>query len=188
MGKSKFVGAVAIAVTLLLAGCAPITARGQEHKVVIEKVLKEAETVGLGIGTVEKDCAVPFDCSANDLYHSTTTLAASNLTDTVVCEKLIVLGKSVGLGMWRRDYHDVEESGLDQSNMGDGLKACVEAIGVNSGDGNAGQSEGFLLHGAVRGEGDTQVSVNIQINSVSKPEWSEEFDRGYYFLVQTTEG
>lgn len=186
--KSKFLGLVAISMTVLLAGCAPITARGQEHKVVIEKILKEAKTIGLGSGTAEKDCAFAFDCSANDQYHSTTTLAASDLTDSVVCEKLILLGKSLGLGAWRRDYHDVEEGGLDQSNLDDGLKACVEAMGVNGGDGDAGQSEGFLLHGDVRGEGDTQVSVNIQLNSVSKPEWSKGFDRGYYFSIQTTEG
>ena len=186
--KRKLIVVLGFALTALLAGCAPITARGKEHQAAIEKVLAEAKTIGLGTGDVVKDCAVPFDCSANDQFHSTIMLANADLTDSGVCEKLILLGKSLGFGKWRRDYHDVEESNLDQSNFNDGLKACIESIGVNSGTGDAGQSEGFIVYGDLRVGGDAKVPVNLQLNSLNKPDWSKDSARGYYFSVQTLEG
>jgi len=179
---------LASAMTFLLAGCAtaPITARGLENKAALETVLAKANDVGFTGGTPNKDCAVPFDCSANDLYSANIQLASADLSDSVVCEKLFALGKDLGFGEWRRDFHETEET-FDQKNFDDGVKACVESIGVNEGEGNASQSEGVKVLGSVKTSGDP-VWVMIQVNSLNKPEWNPDLDRGYYVLFQTTEG
>lgn len=179
---------LAIAMTTLLAGCiaAPITARGLENKAALETVLAKANEIGFTGGTPNKDCAVPFDCSANDLYSANVQLASPDLNDVAVCDKLFALGRELGFGQWRRDYHETEET-YDQSNFDDGKKACVESIGVNEGEGNVSQSEGVKVLGSVKTEG-APVLVMIQVNSLNKPEWNPDVDRGYYVIFQTTDG
>ena len=186
--KYKVAIIFALMIPLAVSGCSANSEMSSEHRAALETVHVKAKAFGFSSGTIEKDCAVPFDCSANDYWHSTEMLASPKFTDSVICEKLFALGKELGFTSWRRDYHEVEESGLDQNNLDDGLKACVEAIGVNSEDGNAGQSEGVVLAGRIDGSGEIKIPVSLQINSVSKPEWAPESERGYYFLISTFEG
>jgi hypothetical protein len=184
--KRKIKVLLAIAATALLAGCAPITARGLENKAALETVLEKANEFGFTGGSPNKDCAAPFGCSANDLYSSTVQLASAELNDTAVCEKLFSLGNELGFQSWRRDFHDNEET-YDPKNFDDGVKACVESIGVNEGAGDFSQSEGVTVYGSVKTEG-APVMVMIQVNSLNKPEWNPEVDRGYYVIFQTTDG
>lgn len=182
----KLLLSIAVVMTALLAGCAPITARGLENKAALETALTKAKELGLGSGKANKDCAVPFDCSANDLYSSTIELDSPELSDALVCEKLLTLGKGLGFTSWRRDMHETEET-LDPSDFADGQKACVEALSVNEGSGNASQSEGFVVYGSTPGK-EKPVTMNLQVNSVNQPEWNAKADRGYYLLFQTTDG
>lgn len=184
--KRKIKMLLAIATTALLAGCAPITARGLENKAALETVLAKANEFGFTGGSPDKNCAVPFGCSANDLYSSTLDLASAELNDSVVCEKLFSLGNELGFEAWRRDYHENEET-YDQNNFDDGVKACVESIAVNEGEGNLSQSEGVRVYGSVKTEG-APVMVMIQVNSLNKPEWNPDVARGYYVIFQTTDG
>jgi hypothetical protein len=184
--KRKIKVLLAIATAALLAGCAPITARGLENKAALEAVLAKANEFGFTGGSPNKDCAAPFGCSANDLYSSTIQLASAELNDSVVCEKLFSLGNELGFESWRRDYHDPEEI-YDQNNFNDGVNACVESIAVNEGEGNASQSEGVTVFGSVKTDG-APVMVMIQVNSLNKPEWNPDADRGYYVIFQTTDG
>ncbi len=184
--KRKIQVILSIAMTALLAGCAPITARGLENKAALEKVLAKAKDLGLGSGSANKDCAVPFDCSANDLYSSTIMLDSPELSDAQVCEKLFALGQALGFVNWRRDYHETEES-YDQRNMDSGVKACGESLAVNEGTGNASQSEGVIVFGAVD-SAEGPISINLHVNSVNDPEWNNDAKRGYYVTFQTTDG
>ena len=145
-----------------------------------------ANEFGFAGGTPNKDCAAPFGCSANDLYSSTLQLASAELNDSVVCEKLFSLGTELGFEAWRRDYHETEETN-SQNNFEDGVKACVESIAVNEGEGNASQSEGVKVFGLVKTDG-APVVVTIQVNSLIKPEWNPDVERGYYVIFQTTDG
>lgn len=183
--KRKFFASLSTFITIFLVGCSPVTELGKAHQEVINSVIAETQAIGLGSGVAEKDCAVPFDCSANDQFHSTITLTGTDLTDQVVCERLFELGKKLGLTHWRRDYHEIEESGLDQKDLKQGIQPCVESIGVNSEKGAEGQSEGVSVAGYALSENNTKVGLSIQINSVSEPEWSSDFERGYFVLIAT---
>jgi hypothetical protein len=184
--KRKIKVLLAIATTVLLAGCAPITARGLENKAALETVLAKAKEFGFTGGSPNKDCAAPFGCSANDFYSSTIQLASADLNDSVVCEKLFSLGNALGFEAWRRDVHETEET-YDQKNFEDGMKACVESIAVNEGEGDFSQSEGVLVFGLVKTDG-APVMVMIQVNSLNKPGWNPDVERGYYVIFQTTDG
>jgi hypothetical protein len=177
-------------VTTLLTGCAAgagLTPRGHEHQAAIQDVVIQSKDFGFGNGQISKDCAVAFDCSANDLFHYTAQLSDKDFnSDEALCQNLFALGEKLGFKDWRRDFHDPEET-FDQSNFADGVKACVESLAVNSGEGNASQSEGVIIYGSIA-EDSAPVMVNLQVNSLNKPEFAPDSDRGYYFLVQTTEG
>ena len=184
--KRKIKVLLTLTTTALLAGCAPITARGLENEAALETVLAKATEFGFPVGIPNKDCAAPFGCSANDLYSSTVQLASAEFNDSVVCEMLFSLGNELGFEAWRRDFHDTEET-YDQENFDDGVNACVESIAVNEGEGNASQSEGVTVFGSVKTDG-APVMVTIQVNSLNKPEWNPNADRGYYVIFQTTDG
>lgn len=185
----KKIAALVVAASLL-SGCssgAGLTARGSEHKAAIEDVVAQAKGFGFGNGEISKDCAVAFDCSANDFFHYTAQLSDKDFnSDEALCQNLFAFGEKLGFKNWRRDYHDPEET-FDQSNFADGVKACVESLAVNSGEGNASQSEGVIIYGSIA-EDSAPVMVNLQVNSLNRPEFAPDSDRGYYFLVQTTEG
>ena len=177
-----------LGLSVSLAGCAaPLTGRGTEHKAAIEKIVAQVKDFGFGKGSIEKDCAVAFDCSANDQYHFIAMLNDKDFnSDEALCQNLFSLGEKVGIKKWRRDLHETEES-YDQTNFTDGFKVCKESLAVNEGEGNASQSEGVIIFGAVPSDGNP-VMVQIQVNSVNKPEFAPDSARGYFFSIQTTEG
>ena len=161
--------------------------RGQEHKAAIEDVVAQSKDFGFGNGQISKDCAVAFDCSANDQFSYNAQLNDKDFNnDEALCQNLFALGEKLGFKNWRRDFHDPEES-FDQTNFADGVKACSESLAVNHGEGNLSQSEGIIVYGTIA-ENSAPVMVNIQVNSLNKPEFAPDSERGYYFLVQTLEG
>jgi hypothetical protein len=184
----RIIHAVSILASIaLLAGCAPsLTSGGVANQKTINQVVEAGKPFGFGSGQVSKDCAVAFDCTANDNFTYMANLTDKNFaSDEVLCQKFFDFGYSIGLNQWRRGYGEPEEGGLDQSNSTDGVKACVEALSVNSEDGNVGQSEGVVIYGKSSAK---TATINIQVNSVRKPEFAPDSKRGYYFLVQVFEG
>lgn len=179
---------IAVVGMLALSGCAPgLTSRGGEHKAAIEQVVVESKDFGLGKGSISKDCAVPFDCTANDFFSYNAQLTNKDFdSDEALCQTFFAFGEKLGFTKWRRDYHEQEET-FDQSNFVDGLKACVESLAVNGKDGNAGQSEGVIIYGNAD-SASKPVPMQIQVNSLNKPEFAKDATRGYYFLIQTNEG
>jgi hypothetical protein len=181
---------ISLVALLALTGCASglgFSPRGNEHKAAIEDVVAQAKDFGLGKGQITKDCAVPFDCSANDQFSYNDQLTDKDFnSDEALCQNLFAFGEKLGFKKWRRDYHEQEET-LDQGNFADGVKACSESLAVNGDDGSVGQSEGVIVYGEVD-SGGKPVSVQIQVNSVRKPEFAPGSARGYYFLISTIEG
>lgn len=182
-------GAVLAAAAMALAGCAEVVAdpaRATEHKAALVEIQAIATELGLPPGGITKQCAMPFDCSANDYYNSTNYIVDEALTDTIVCERFVAIAERLDYTMSWRDMHPEEGPGTGVQKVPDLLAGCIESLGVNNGVGNTSQSEGVVFVGSVE-SGSAPVNYWVQIQSVVQPDGAPEGERGYYFGMNTME-
>ena len=186
--KSKVpLAVVGTLMALVLAGCSDVVVdpeRAAENKAVLSEIQEVAEGLGLEVGDIRKSCAMPFGCSANDFYESTSYILDASLTDEIICSRFVQLADELGYTSSWRDLHP-EESGPG-SKVDDLFAGCIESIGVNDGVGNASQSEGVVFVGSKVGEKST-VNYWVQVQSVVQPDGAPEGERGYYFSISTFE-
>lgn len=181
--------AVLVASTMALAGCAEVVAdpaRAAEHKAALVEIQAAAVEVGLQPGGIAKSCAMPFDCSANDYYESTNYIVDETLTDTIVCERFVLLADKLKYTMSWRDMHPEEGPGTPVQKVPDLLAGCIESLGANNGVGTNSQSEGVVFVGSVE-SGSAPVNYWVQLQSVVQPDGAPDGERGYYFLLNTME-
>lgn len=188
MGKKREAVLGVLVGSLLLAGCSPAPALGpvgQAHEQAVTVVISAAKNFGLGGGEIRRYCgSLGAQCTDSDNFQSSNLVIDSGSDDALMCTAFFGLARDIGATWWRRDLHPDEP--LTNPDLAAGESACIESLGVNSAEGNAGQSEGVIVGGVIDTEDGTSGYV-MQINSVSHPEGAADVDRGYFFTVTSTD-
>ena len=169
--------------TVVLSSCAlPLSSRGKEHKQAITQIVEVAKNFDLGSGYIEKYCAIPFDCPANDyfLYHASATYETLNAETQ--CAKLFELAKALGAESWDRDLHDEDLGSAASKDLAIGQSLCPASVLSYLDTEVPNQSEGFRIRGSLAGTGEP-VNYVLQTNGFT----NEKNEKGFKFLISTTE-
>ena len=188
MGNRFRVVTIVLGSTVLFAGCAPAPALGpvgQAHEQAVTTVISAAKNFGLGGGDFRRYCgSLGAQCTDSDNFQSSNLVVDPGSDDALMCTAFFGLARDIGATWWRRDLHPDEP--LTNPDLAAGESACIESLGVNSAEGNTGQSESVIVGGVIDTEAGTSGYV-MQINSVSHPEGAADVDRGYFFTVTSTD-
>lgn len=181
-GFWRAVAVVGLVLTLTSCAVIPDPKLAEVHRSTLVEIQTEASSLGFPKGSIDKSCAMPFDCSANNAYQSTAYFAAESLTDEMVCEAVVDLAHRLNYTAIRRDF-EIEPLGSDSETQ---VSECIDALSENHGSGSLSQSEGFVFTAEkVFPEG--TVYFAVQVNSVFEAEGTREGERGYFFLMSTRE-